>query len=116
MANEQRKSKRLELSAEIAIKPLGSDVQRTQMIVEIEDVSKNGIGFLCDEVLIVGSTYEASLKIWTNETLDVFLQIVRRIQVGNQFQYGAIFIGMSDVDAGRIETYQTILELNGKES
>ena len=111
MANEQRKSKRLALSAEIALKPLGSTVARTQMLVEIEDVSKNGIGFISDAVLETGSTYEANLKIWTDETLDVFLQIVRRIQFGNQFQYGAIFIGMSDVDAGRIQTYQTILEM-----
>ena len=116
MPTEQRKSKRLALSAEIALKPLGSDVPRTSMIVEIEDVSRNGIGFICDEVLETGSTYEANLKIWTDETLDVFLQIVRRIQVGNQFQYGAIFIGMSDVDAGRIQTYQTILELRNKEN
>ena len=115
MAAEQRKSKRLALSAEISIKPLGSDVPRTQMIVEIENVSKNGIGFICDEVLEAGSTYEANLKIWTNETLDVFLKIVRRIQVGNQYQYGAVFIGMSDVDAGRIQTYQTILDMKSDE-
>ena len=76
------------------------------------DVSKNGIGFVCDEVLMTGSTYEARLKIWTDETLDVFLQIVRRIQFGNSYSYGAVFIGMSDVDAGRIETYQTILNMH----
>ena len=116
MAGDLRKSPRLALEAEITLKPIGSGIQPAPMLVEIEDVSKNGIGFLCDEVLEPGSTYEAKLKIWTDETLDVFLQIVRRAQVGNQLQYGAIFIGMSDVDAGRIETYQTILQMRGQNS
>ena len=112
MQQENRRNKRTMLEAEIAIKPIGSNVYGTPMLVEINDVSKNGIGFICDEVLEKGTNYEATLKIWTEETIEVFLQIVRRIQVGNSFSYGAIFMGMSDVDAGRIETYQTILAMN----
>ncbi|MCR5094775.1 MAG: PilZ domain-containing protein [Lachnospiraceae bacterium] len=115
MAQDNRKSLRTVLEAEIAIKPIGSNVYGTPMLVEIENVSKNGIGFICDGVLETGNTYEASLKIWTDETLEVFLKIVRCDQVGNRFAYGAIFIGMSDVDAGRIETYQTILNMKGQE-
>ena len=111
MRTDQRKNPRTELNAEIAIKPIGSNVYGAPMLVEIDDVSKNGIGFECDEVLETGSTYEAKLKIWTDEVLDVFLTIVRRIQVGNSYSYGAVFIGMTDVDSGRIETYQTILKM-----
>ncbi|MCR4764110.1 MAG: PilZ domain-containing protein [Lachnospiraceae bacterium] len=112
----QRKNRRIALDAEITMKPIGSNVQATPMKVEIEDVSKNGIGFVCDEILSPGSTYEAKLRIWTDETMDVFLQIVRGVQVEKRWQYGAIFIGMSDVDASRIQTYQTILELHEKEA
>ena len=34
------------------------------------------------------------------------------ISADNRFEYGAIFIGMSEIDASRIETYGTIEEMN----
>ncbi len=116
MGYEHRKNRRIALNAEITIKPLGSNQKATPMQVAIEDVSRNGIGFICDQILMPGSTYEANLKIWTGETMDVFLQIVRGKEIPEGWQYGAIFIGMSDVDASRIDTYQTILEYHEKQA
>ena len=43
----------------------------------IIDVSPNGVGFLCKEVLSIGAVYESKLRIWTQEVLHAFLQIVR---------------------------------------
>ncbi len=100
----------MSLDATIFLKPLGSTTYMAPMQVKIDDVSKNGIGFSCKEPLQTGTTYEASLKLWTNDTLEVFLQIVRSTREGSRYSYGAIFIGMSDVDAGRIAIYQSFLE------
>ncbi len=80
------------------------------MQVEIDDVSRNGIGFVCDEALQIGNTYEGSLKLWTGDTLEIFIQIVRCAKEGKRYAHGAIFIGMSDVDAARIDIYQSFLE------
>lgn len=78
--------------------------------IHIVDVSKSGVGFTCKEALNIGAVYESFLTIWTKEVLHAFLQIVR-IELGeNDYSYGAVFIGMPEVDASRIEVYQTINE------
>ncbi len=61
----------------------------------------------------MGAVYEAFLTIWTKEVLHVFLEIVRvENRQNGMFEYGAIFIGMSEMDASRIETYSTIKKMN----
>ena len=42
--------------------------------------------------------------------IHVFLQIVRIELKGSVYAYGAVFIGMPEMDSARIEVYQTIRE------
>lgn len=104
---ERRKSRRLELESRLVIKRLDGGKEE-EVSIEITDVSKTGVGFLCGATLTIGAVYEAYLTIWTKEVLHAFLQIVRIEMEGTEFQYGAVFIGMPETDKSRIETYQTI--------
>jgi len=104
---EKRKSKRTELLSKIILKRLdGSKVE--EAAIDVTDVSKSGVGFESKEVLTIGAVYEAFLTIWTKEVLHAFVEIVRIEKIGNGYSYGAIFIGMPEMDAARIETYQTV--------
>lgn len=104
---EKRKSKRTELLSKIIMKRLdGSRVE--EATIDITDVSKTGVGFTSAKVLTIGAVYEAYLTIWTKEVIHAFLEIVRIEKKGSDFSYGAIFIGMPEMDAARIETYQTV--------
>lgn len=77
--------------------------------IEVTDASKTGLGFLCTEQLDIGAVYESHLTIWTKEILHAFLEIIRIVDKGDgTYEYGAIFIGMSEMDASRIATYDTI--------
>ena len=106
---ERRKSKRTELHSVIMMKRLDNqDEQEIQ--IEINDISKTGVGFVCDEPLAIGNVYESYLTIWTKEVLHAFLRIVRIEMIDGNFHYGAIFIGMPEMDAARIEVYQTVNE------
>lgn len=106
---ERRKSKRTELHSVIMMKRLDSqDEQEIQ--IEINDISKTGVGFVCDEPLAIGNVYESYLTIWTKEVLHAFLRIVRIEMIDGNFHYGAVFIGMPEMDAARIEVYQTVNE------
>lgn len=107
---ERRKSKRTAMESRILIKRLdcAEENAKTEVAIEITDVSKTGIGFASDEILQIGQVYEALLTIWTKEVLHAFLQIVRIELSGSRYEYGAVFIGMPEVDATRIEVYQTI--------
>lgn len=106
---ERRRSKRTEMESHLMVKRLDQgDMQEVD--IDILDVSPEGVGFLCKEVLSIGAVYESNLRIWTQEVLHAFLQIVRIEMKGDSYDYGAVFIGMSESDAARIRVYQTVSE------
>lgn len=110
---ERRKNQRIELEGKLVVKRMDLGGKAEQIGIEINDCSKTGVGFDCAEKLDVGAVYEAFLTIWTKEVLHVFLEIVRAENKQNgRLEYGAIFIGMSEMDASRIETYSTIQKMN----
>lgn len=104
---ERRKSKRSKLSSRLIIKRLDGK-ERQELAIEVLDVSKSGVGFSCNEALTIGAVYESYLTIWTKEVLHAFLQVVRIEMTENGFAYGASFVGLPEMDASRIEVYQTI--------
>ncbi len=112
--DERRRSKRIELSSKLLIKRLDTEGDTKEVDIEVVDVSKTGVGFLCSEALEIGAVYEALLTIWTKEVLHSFLEIVRIEKTeDSRFTYGSIFIGMSEIEASRIETYSTIETMEG---
>lgn len=104
---EKRKNKRTELLSKIILKRLdGTRVE--EAIIDVTDVSKTGVGFTSKKALSIGAVYEAYLTIWTKEVLHAFIEIIRIEKLEDGYAYGAIFIGMPEMDAARIETYQTV--------
>lgn len=106
---ERRKSKRTELESKLIIKRLDGETNQ-EVVIDIIDVSKAGIGFECGEVLNIGEVYEAFLTIWTREVIHVFLQIVRIELSSGGYSYGATFVGIPEMDSARIEVYQSFNE------
>lgn len=109
---ERRKNRRMNLASRLVMKRLDNPVQGEDVGIEVTDVSKSGVGFTCTEILTIGAVYESFLTIWTKEVLHAFLEIVRiEKKEDGIFEYGAIFIGMPEMDAARIETYNTMESL-----
>lgn len=107
MAEERRKNKRTSMPSTLVIKRL-DDQRNKEVSINIVDVSKTGLGFICNEALRIGEVYESYISIWTKEVIHAFLQVVRVELKGDGFFYGAVFIGMPEMDSARIEVYQTI--------
>ena len=107
---ERRRNNRIKLTSTLLIKRLDRDT-REPVEIEILDVSKSGVGFSCSKPLEIGAVYESNLRIWTQEVLHAFLEIVRIEKAEDGFIYGAIFIGMPEMEASRIELYDTINNL-----
>ena len=105
---ERRKSKRLELTSKIIIKSLNDPGVQHEAFIDIVDVSKTGVGFNCDQPLVIGTVYEVFLTIWTKEVLHAFIEIVRIEKKGEYFNYGSTFVGMPGMDVSRISIYDTI--------
>lgn len=111
--DERRKNRRMELSSRLLIKRLDESGEAREVNIDVIDVSKTGVGFKCAETLEIGSVYESFLTIWTKEVLHAFIEVVRMDKSGDGgFIYGAIFIGMTEIEASRIETYSTIDTMN----
>lgn len=105
---EKRRHKRLDLDVSLQLERLdeGGVTTLKYAHVKVNDISKSGIGFSSASELEVGSYYDTKVQIWTKETIDAVVEIVRRKQEGDIYQYGGVFIGMTDTDALKIEIYQ----------
>ena len=106
---ERRRNLRTELQAEIMMKRLDRETGE-KVEIKVCDVSKAGIGFTCAKELEMGAVYECFLTIWTKEVIRCFIEIVRYDKAEDEYRYGATFVGMNDMDAYRIQVYQTVEE------
>lgn len=104
---ERRKYRRMELSSRLVIKNLGGTEE--EVPIEVVDVSKTGIGFTCENELNTDTVYEVYLTIWMKENIHAFMEITRIEKIDEKrYSYGAVFIGMSEMDSMRIEVFDTM--------
>lgn len=105
---DKRRNMRTTLKSKLLIKKLGTESSGMEVPIEITDVSKTGVGFNCIQPLEIGAVYEAFITIWTKEVIHAFIEIIRIEKREDSYSYGGIFIGMPEMDAARIEIYQTV--------
>lgn len=110
---ERRRNKRLALAGKLSVKRL-DEMEEKDFAIEVMDVSRTGIGFLCEEPLKIGNVYATSLTLWTKDVINAFIEIVRIEELDDVLLYGGIFIGMPDVDLQRITVYETMQEFEEK--
>ncbi|MCI8583675.1 MAG: PilZ domain-containing protein [Dorea sp.] len=114
---EKRNDRRMNLSAKLLIKNMNdTDSQAEEASIEVLDVSKSGVGFICDTPLSIGAVYETQLKIWTDEIIHAFLKVVRIEQTKEErYICGTIFIGLPEMNAKRIEVYELLGRIDNGE-
>ena len=108
--DEKRKSKRTELESKLMVSRLDKNEGAQEVVIDVINVSKTGIGFDCTAPLEIGAVYEGFLRIWTQEVIHAFIEIVRIEKKEGTFNYGGLFIGMPEMDAARIMVYDTVNE------
>ena len=95
---------------------MGDNSVEEEVGIEVLDVSKTGVGFICDRPLEIGAVYETNLKIWTDEVIHAFLKVVRIEQTEEErYICGTIFIGLTELDARRIEVYDLMTSIKEEE-
>ena len=113
--DENRNSRRLDLDVTVELERIDDNkgVTTLKLIhVDITDLSKSGIGFKSKAELEVGSYYNTKLQIWTKETIEAVIEVVRREEKDEVYHYGAKFVGMIESDALKIDIYQIFYEYN----
>ena len=113
---EKRNSRRMSLSARLLIKNMHDTSEKEEVEIEVLDVSKTGVGFICDAPLEIGAVYEALLKIWNDDVIHAFLKVVRIEQTQDEkYICGTIFIGLPEMNAARIEVYELMTRIQEEE-
>ena len=113
--DERRRRQRTDLDANLKLKRTdGTKIEEVE--IDVTDVSITGIGFTCKDELEIGVIYEGTLTIWTKEKIKVFLDIVRRHDIEDGYNYGAHFVGMPDLYKRKIGVYQTVEDETKKQS
>lgn len=115
---EKRDGRRMGLTAHLSIKNMNDTVEKTEEVkIDVLDVSKTGVGFICSTPLSIGAVYETQLKIWTDEIIHAFLKVVRIEQTEDEkYICGTIFIGLPEMNAKRIEVYDLVNRINEGET
>ena len=102
---EKRKAKRLVLDAHLSMSRIDGG-KKELLPVTVIDLSKNGIGFKCNQLLEMNSVYEAQLTIWTKEVIHTLINIIRFDNSGEENIYGGTFVGMTEHDSNKISIYE----------
>ena len=110
---EKRRSKRTELESKLIVSRLDKKDEASEITIDVINLSKTGIGFNCKSPLEIGAVYEGFLRIWTQEVIHAFIEIVRIEKTEQGYNYGGLFIGMPEMEASRIAVYQTMQESSG---
>ena len=111
--SERRRMTRTDLEGCLVLNRLDSSEVK-KVSIDIINVSTTGIGFMCDEVLGIGSLYEGTITLWTKEKIQVCMNIVRCMEKDGRYNYGALFIGMPELYSRKISVYQTVEETKSK--
>lgn len=100
---EQRRAKRVPVSLKLEVSSLFKQdnvkVSNINAPIEVQNISKSGIGFSTDSTLPVGYYFNARLEFSKeDEVLNCVVRIVRydKTEDGKNF-YGCEFVGMSSV-------------------
>lgn len=114
---EKRRDRRLDLDVTLELSRIDDPdgITTIRMVrVDVTDLSRSGIGFKTKQELAVGSFYNTKLQIWTKDIIEAIVKIVRCSEEGDEYHYGASFVGMIDKDALKIDVYRMFYESEEK--
>lgn len=107
--SDKRRSIRTDLESKLILQRVDKVTEGKEVTIEVENLSKTGMGFISDKPLEIGAVYEGYLRIWTQEVIHAFIEVVRIEKKGDTYHCGGLFIGMPEMEACRISVYQTVL-------
>ncbi|KAB3530224.1 PilZ domain-containing protein [Alkaliphilus serpentinus] len=107
--SEKRRSKRLPLSLELKITSLfkqdNKSLENINEGIEVENISKAGIGFKCKHQLPLDYYFDAKIQLSEDKYFFSVLKIVRCIEMEIGFFVGCEFVGLADILSKEVDEY-----------
>lgn len=106
---EKRKFSRLPLKLELTISSLfKQDYELIPDInenIEVKDISKAGIGFICKHELPLNYYFDAKIQLTADKYFYAVLKIIRIEKTDTGYFVGCEFIGLADILSMRLDAY-----------
>ena len=113
---ERRRYKRLPIKLELEITSLFK--QNNEIInlnneeIEIVNISKTGIGFLCKDELPLNYYFNAKIEFNAKKYFYCVVKIIRKEKFKDKYLFGCEFVGLAKFLADKIDEYENIIENN----
>lgn len=112
---EKRRYKRLPITLNLEVKQIYKQdyevINGIDTSIQVFNISKNGIGFICKTKLPTGYYFNSKIQLGEDDFFYSVIQIIR-CSVRNEEEYllGAEFVGLAPFLANKIEEYEKRLE------
>ena len=104
---ERRKYNRFPLKLELTISTLFKQdyelVPNINESIQVKNISKSGIGFLCSNELPVNYYFDAKIQLTPDKHFYAVLKILRVDKVDEGYFVGCEFIGLADILSMRVD-------------
>lgn len=111
---EKRRSKRMGINVKIKLQKVKDNLaslglKQEEFEVNVVNISKDGMAFRTKELLTLNSFYDTKVVLWTKETFETVIEIVRMENMGEEETlYGCRFVGITAADQFKIDVYQIV--------
>ncbi len=117
---EKRKQTRYPASIKLTVESLYKQGnQRIDSInesIEITDISRSGIGFVCEDDLPIDYYFNAKIEIGSDRHFYTVVKIIRKTEKKGTYHYGSEFVGLADVLSVFVEEYGHDISEDEKQS
>ena len=112
---EKRRHERLPLKLELNISELfKQDYELIPDInegIEVKNISKSGIGFVCSHELPLNYYFDANIQLSEDKHFYAVLKIIRAEKQEGKYFIGCEFVGLADILSARVDLYGEELKL-----
>lgn len=111
---ERRKHKRLPIKLEIDIDKLFKQdneiIHDINESIEVINISRTGIGFLCKDELPLEYYFNAKIEFDQLKYFYCVLKIIRKEVIGDTNLFGCEFVGLAEFLSTKVDEYEALLE------
>jgi hypothetical protein len=111
---DKRRAKRLPLKLELTISSLFKQdyelISNINENIEVKNISKTGIGFVCNHDLPVSYYFDAKVQLADDKFFHTVIKILRFEKTGEGYSIGCEFVGLADILSMKVDQYEKDIE------
>ncbi len=117
---EKRRQTRYPASIKLTVESLykqgNQKIDSINESIEITNISRSGVGFVCEDDLPLDYYFNAKIEIGSERHFYTVVKIIRKEETDGVYHYGSEFVGLADVLSVFVEEYGHDIEEEAKKN